>query len=152
MRISDWSSDVCSSDLCRGVSITAAGKASRSTSQWSGSAGGRTNASASSSGVLRLIEEGLHDLMIVDRALLLEMMRRGVEYVQLPALHHPGQHHRIRSEEHTSELQSLMRCSYAVFCLKKKNSTHQYTLCMPDQTTHTQISPSYTKPHFTQQH
>src|SRR3546814_10789513 len=32
-----------------------------------------------------------------------------------------------RSEEHTSELQSLMRISYAVFCLKKKNkTTHQY--------------------------
>src|SRR3546814_3608486 len=32
----------------------------------------------------------------------------------------------IRSEEHTSELQSLMRISYAVFCLKKKNTpTHQ---------------------------
>src|SRR3546814_3066469 len=30
-----------------------------------------------------------------------------------------------RSEEHTSELQSLMRNSYAVFCLKKKNITHQ---------------------------
>src|SRR3546814_3566085 len=30
----------------------------------------------------------------------------------------------IRSEEHTSELQSLMRISYAVFCLKKKNTTH----------------------------
>src|SRR3546814_2712859 len=29
-----------------------------------------------------------------------------------------------RSEEHTSELQSLMRISYAVFCLKKKNITH----------------------------
>src|SRR3546814_6527087 len=29
-----------------------------------------------------------------------------------------------RSEEHTSELQSLMRTSYAVFCLKKKNYTH----------------------------
>src|SRR3546814_6079407 len=43
----------------------------------------------------------------------------------------PGSHHRrtgmvepgsaSRSEEHTSELQSLMRISYAVFCLKKKN-------------------------------
>src|SRR3546814_5988866 len=33
-----------------------------------------------------------------------------------------------RSEEHTSELQSLMRISYAVFCLKKKNNkTHNYT-------------------------
>src|SRR3546814_10172720 len=30
--------------------------------------------------------------------------------------------HRYRSEEHTSELQSLMRISYAVFCLKKKNN------------------------------
>src|SRR3546814_7002565 len=34
----------------------------------------------------------------------------------------------IRSEEHTSELQSLMRISYAVFCLKKKNTQH------PDRT------------------
>src|SRR3546814_8947050 len=34
----------------------------------------------------------------------------------------------LRSEEHTSELQSLMRISYAVFCLKKKiSSTHKYT-------------------------
>src|SRR3546814_7285070 len=38
-----------------------------------------------------------------------------------------------RSEEHTSELQSLMRISYAVFCLKKKtkhNNTHTYTIDM----------------------
>src|SRR3546814_2864247 len=33
----------------------------------------------------------------------------------------------LRSEEHTSELQSLMRISYAVFCLKKKNKTNRYT-------------------------
>src|SRR3546814_2382383 len=32
-----------------------------------------------------------------------------------------------RSEEHTSELQSLMRISYAVFCLKKKKTTKKYT-------------------------
>src|SRR3546814_4238666 len=32
----------------------------------------------------------------------------------------------FRSEEHTSELQSLMRTSYAVFCLKKKNLTYIY--------------------------
>src|SRR3546814_2606561 len=31
----------------------------------------------------------------------------------------------FRSEEHTSELQSLMRISYAVFCLKKKNHSHK---------------------------
>src|SRR3546814_3468059 len=33
----------------------------------------------------------------------------------------------LRSEEHTSELQSLMRISYAVFCLKKKNKTNRLT-------------------------
>src|SRR3546814_5785288 len=32
----------------------------------------------------------------------------------------------VRSEEHTSELQSLMRTSYAVFCLKKKKTKHDY--------------------------
>src|SRR3546814_5972271 len=38
----------------------------------------------------------------------------------------PGQHALAqRSEEHTSELQSLMRISYAVFCLKKKNKIKQ---------------------------
>src|SRR3546814_8291083 len=53
-----------------------------------------------------------------------------------PRLHGTGSRHRrdaeyrrragYRSEEHTSELQSLMRISYAVFCLKKKN-THLLT-------------------------
>src|SRR3546814_20164828 len=33
----------------------------------------------------------------------------------------------VRSEEHTSELQSLMRISYAVFCLKKKTTQHKTT-------------------------
>src|SRR3546814_2087845 len=37
----------------------------------------------------------------------------------------PGRTPVIRSEEHTSALQSLMRHSYAVFCLKKKNRLHQ---------------------------
>src|SRR3546814_8039668 len=40
-----------------------------------------------------------------------------------------------RSEEHTSELQSLMRISYAVFCLKKKTKTT--TIILLQQTTHT---------------
>src|SRR3546814_3491014 len=35
----------------------------------------------------------------------------------------------MRSEEHTSELQSLMRISYAVFCLKKKKTTDTITVC-----------------------
>src|SRR3546814_2885507 len=42
----------------------------------------------------------------------------------------PSRHRSARSEEHTSELQSLMRISYAVFCLKKKkkNNTHDNKL------------------------
>src|SRR3546814_3375364 len=39
----------------------------------------------------------------------------------------PQQEARIRSEEHTSELQSLMRTSYAVFCLKKKTTQIETT-------------------------
>src|SRR3546814_7685066 len=41
---------------------------------------------------------------------------------------------RIRSEEHTSELQSLMRISYAVFCLKKKKKKQIDYLLQPQQT------------------
>src|SRR3546814_3803071 len=46
---------------------------------------------------------------------------------------------RLRSEEHTSELQSLMRISYAVFCLKKKNNItkHQNKSLKHEQTDHT---------------
>src|SRR3546814_1382803 len=39
-----------------------------------------------------------------------------------------GRRRGCRSEEHTSELQSLMRISYAVFCLKKKTHTKKYTI------------------------
>src|SRR3546814_5735077 len=49
-----------------------------------------------------------------------------------------------RSEEHTSELQSLMRISYAVFCLKKTiNTTHSHTIPSP----HSRYQ--YTSPHTT---
>src|SRR3546814_8882223 len=41
-----------------------------------------------------------------------------------PAQQLPARAARSRSEEHTSELQSLMRISYAVFCMKKKKKTH----------------------------
>src|SRR3546814_3720943 len=44
-------------------------------------------------------------------------------FVAPRALEQPG----ARSEEHTSELQSLMRISYAVFCLKKKTTSNQTT-------------------------
>src|SRR3546814_9262995 len=52
-----------------------------------------------------------------------------------------------RSEEHTSELQSLMRISYAVFCLKKKNLKHNeqlYSINPQNQYNKKQVSSTYT--------
>src|SRR3546814_5535515 len=50
---------------------------------------------------------------------------RAYRGVQPSARHDRHARERIRSEEHTSELQSLMRISYAVFCLKKKNTAQK---------------------------
>src|SRR3546814_7887954 len=58
------------------------------------------------------------------------------KYRPLLVKNYPAKRHRVelicaRSEEHTSELQSLMRISYAVFCLKKKNKikhNSEYTI------------------------
>src|SRR3546814_6098933 len=47
---------------------------------------------------------------------------------QLPRISISGDLKADRSEEHTSELQSLMRISYAVFCLKKKTTNNRQTL------------------------
>src|SRR3546814_6283916 len=43
----------------------------------------------------------------------------------------------VRSEEHTSELQSLMRISYAVFCLKKKKQQKTHQIILSNTTAHT---------------
>src|SRR3546814_9643597 len=103
MRISDWSSDVCSSDLIY---------------PWRRL---HPNLPARSQPIGRLVQDRYSECGRPDPA-----RRRAHEL-----LHHrpdtgqsavrrgdPGSDH--RSEEHTSELQSLMRISYAVFCLKKK--------------------------------
>src|SRR3546814_10264336 len=45
----------------------------------------------------------------------------------------------MRSEEHTSELQSLMRISYAVFCLKTKNELNQHPHDLPQSDAHTLV-------------
>src|SRR3546814_9237800 len=50
-----------------------------------------------------------------------------------------------RSEEHTSELQSLMRISYAVFCLKKKTNIKKIAYTHYNGTAHTQASDSRTR-------
>src|SRR3546814_9367917 len=52
----------------------------------------------------------------------------------------------LRSEEHTSELQSLLRISYAVFCLKKKNNHNAYTQL--NQQPKSNVTMKYTNTHI----
>src|SRR3546814_3742278 len=112
MRISDWSSDVCSSDLHpfhrRSHEIDVLGKVS-STAQHMGE---------------QHIECARHDLYQSDagqrHGLSAGQSRKDTRYADRPTRVDFTQHVQQRSEEHTSELQSLMRISYAVFCLKKK--------------------------------
>src|SRR3546814_7363298 len=59
-------------------------------------------------------------ILFVHRIIIPRAAPRSPSGADLPALTEVG-----RSEEHTSELQSLMRISYAVFCLKKKNNTYR---------------------------
>src|SRR3546814_2341341 len=63
-----------------------------------------------------------HDLalQILEPHLALVERREGKAGRELADLRRAGRRQQQRSEEHTSELQSLMRISYAVFCLKKK--------------------------------
>src|SRR3546814_8821771 len=97
MRISDWSSDVCSSDLPPAQLCLALGKPVHEVG------GGKGPKRDHPQQQLAEIGEGDGSgvVIMLDQA----------------AQHDPAV---PRSEEHTSELQSLMRISYAVFCLKKK--------------------------------
>src|SRR3546814_1579352 len=97
MRISDWSSDVCSSDLApRGVENRERPSYLPHSDYFAGDTPWPTHRLKKSKSSYRSRMQG---------------QRKAGE--GLPAS-------RARSEEHTSELQSLMRISYAVFCLKKK--------------------------------
>src|SRR3546814_1031726 len=113
MRISDWSSDVCSSDLEAVVPGQQAALAVE-------------NADA----LADMIQRGAQQVEILPDRLggLAEHGAGGARAQQIATL---GRGHddasRGRSEEHTSELQSLMRISYAVFCLKKKKITTSYS-------------------------
>src|SRR3546814_5381732 len=99
MRISDWSSDVCSSDLHARLALIDPVLDLR-----------RRKIELSA----RLRNRGLalDDLQYQRR---LPARCPTLDFFFITALID------VRSEEHTSELQSLMRISYAVFCLKKKN-------------------------------
>src|SRR3546814_3476931 len=118
MRISDWSSDVCSSDLHadEGLGDLLLRHAHRV--------------------VVGAMRRALRaDRDIAARQLgLVEGGFLGIERHKDGSLCDPLVFLMSRSEEHTSELQSLMRISYAVFCLKKKKKSynarhiHKHTL------------------------
>src|SRR3546814_2646122 len=119
MRISDWSSDVCSSDLKEmfGRSWLYVGRVEEIPS--SGDWFTKTIDILSVSAIIARGKDGeiraFHNIC----------SHRGMKLVW----DQRGRGGKFRSEEHTSELQSLMRISYAVFCLKKKNTTYTpYTL------------------------
>src|SRR3546814_3522640 len=104
MRISDWSSDVCSSDL-----LQINGGRNDGFVAWGDSGALVMGHYGDNAANLRLWQIA-RDFTLCDNFF---MGAFGGSY-----LNHQ------RSEEHTSELQSLMRISYAVFCLKKKKQQH----------------------------
>src|SRR3546814_1077039 len=117
MRISDWSSDVCSSDLARQELGRRRLWPLRPARRRCGRFAGHASARIAQPAVGRHRAQ-LHLLSVARRRQPREQRH------QLRLAVHAG-----RSEEHTSELQSLMRISYAVFRLKKKkyqtnNPTH----------------------------
>src|SRR3546814_3869959 len=106
MRISDWSSDVCSSDLLE--------SGGRMTAQIDWKAPAEYIADGAGTGAfIDKIEAGEARLIAATEADIAAAARLN-DMKFLDTSH--------RSEEHTSELQSLMRISYAVFCLKKKRN------------------------------
>src|SRR3546814_1431624 len=144
MRISDCSSDVCSSDLVKELllQIDALLNADQSFDPLTAKRTFRLAMSANMTELLgvplikRLISHGSTiSLQIVDLAA--DSLRR-VEEGELDLcvtvaerpLNNLLPQGAARSEEHTSELQSLMRISYAVFCLKTKNRTMMHTLLL----------------------
>src|SRR3546814_7061139 len=109
MRISDWSSDVCSSDLGRTeIMVVLADKAENLIAQL------RFECTVARAAAL----PGYKRLGTVRT----QSVEQTVDLAPTDAEQHRGIFD--RSEEHTSELQSLMRISYAVFCLKKKNKKY----------------------------
>src|SRR3546814_1673034 len=131
MRISDWSSDVCSSDLANDALINARLDGALLFEKGISSINYSTRAVG---GIVYLLgvaqsREELEHVFRVVRSI--PNVKRVVSHVVMRddprRFREPGAEPDRRSEEHTSELQSLMRISYAVFCLKKKKQQHTTT-------------------------
>src|SRR3546814_2620948 len=119
MRISDWSSDVCSSDLPKPAAFQSLPGALKA---------GKITQAELDDAVRPILETkirmGLFEHPYVDVAKAAAVLA-DPEHLRLARV--AAERSAVllrRSEEHTSELQSLMRISYAVFCLKKKKTDH----------------------------
>src|SRR3546814_2977699 len=110
MRISDWSSDVCSSDLGPAARRRRPSPRPKPPDTTTGSTKRRKPMNLRDLKYFVALAEHLH----FGRA-------AAACFVSQPTL--STQIRKLRSEEHTSELQSLMRISYAVFCLKTQIQT-----------------------------
>src|SRR3546814_10626441 len=117
MRISDWSSDVCSSDLnTLWVKVLEVNPVAASHPDIERRPR-RLRASPTRHRLPQASDAGPSaDIRPTP------VWRPGGMPRAFPHVRHTVRWLRARSEEHTSELQSLMRISYAVFCLKKKNN------------------------------
>src|SRR3546814_6258527 len=111
MRISDWSSDVCSSDLALYTVEEQLNEACGPLQE----AGRRTIEGEELGSLLQFAVFNAMEICAAKSEEVAYYVRLARSYSS-PAVAAP----KTRSEEHTSELQSLMRISYAVFCLKKK--------------------------------
>src|SRR3546814_3333527 len=118
MRISDWSSDVCSSDLGGDDLVEVHGEPSRGFAASVLRDTGRQGSGTAF--VLRSVP--LNWCLILGRLRLSARFCLAVSRCVLHSRPVSVSWGGSRSEEHTSELQSLMRISYAVFCLKKKKN------------------------------
>src|SRR3546814_4769928 len=109
MRISDWSSDVCSSDLRHGFEYQT----------WLGFSlfAEGVRGEIGRGGAYAIVENGTEEPAMGFSLYIDQLVEAGAGADERRRLFVPLG----RSEEHTSELQSLMRISYAVFCLKKKH-------------------------------
>src|SRR3546814_1898966 len=113
MRISDWSSDVCSSDLSRLRGKVVGNKVVPYPSREELM---RSNALAGDE--ILWVDDPIDAFFLQVQGSGRVQLAGSKEVVRIAYADQNG----LRSEEHTSELQSLMRISYAVFCLQKKKN------------------------------
>src|SRR3546814_2707112 len=119
MRISDWSSDVCSSDLPR------RGPRQRMTMEPTMELDELKHAWQSLDRQLQQ-QKRINLKLLADNRI--AGAKRGLRWLQARSVMQVAIGVVLRSEEHTSELQSLMRNSYDVFCLKKNTYIYNLTI------------------------